>query len=253
MFTRTQSVSIHRAAAHLSKAQFEQKMDDFMDAFIEVPAVKKNALKIEMLVPKSNMDMHVQAIGLPAPHPTVIILCEWESQEKMLATASDTTLIKMVAGGIADFGLDAGSCVFHSNITAKINISTPSDSVLGFSIHPVPAHMSKAQFEQKMEAHMDAFISVPLVKKNAPRVEMMVQSTTLDTDVWALHIKGLGLPEPHPTVLILTYWESEEQVIEVMNDATIKKLAAHAIPDASLDIGSCTGIADVVAKINKTN
>ncbi|KAJ7106671.1 hypothetical protein C8R44DRAFT_885941 [Mycena epipterygia] len=250
---RVQSVSIHHAPAHFSKAQFEQKMDEFIDAFIDVPAVKENALKIKMLVPNNNLDVHIQAVGLPVPNPTVIVLCEWVSQEKMLETACDPTLMKVVAGAIADFGLDAGSCVFHSDIMTKIDISGHQDFVQGFSIHPVPAHLSKAQFEQKMEALVDALIAVPVFKNNAFGIEMLVQSSTLDTDIQALHVQGLGLPAPHPTVVILVQWKSQGQLQEVMSDAAVKKLIARAIADFSLHVDSCAGAADTVTKFEKTN
>ncbi|KAJ7106672.1 hypothetical protein C8R44DRAFT_326094 [Mycena epipterygia] len=248
---RTHTVSIHRAPAHLSKAQFDQKMDAYMDAFSAVPVVKKNALKIEMFVPNNIIDMHAQEMGFPVPHPTVIVLCEWESHEQMLETAGDPTVMRVVAGAIADFGLDVGSCVFHANVVTKIDLPSHQDSVWGCTIHPVPVHLSKAQLEQRIEALADTFIAVPVVKKNLLRFKMLVQSSTLDTDVQVSHLQGLGLPEPQPTVVLLAEWKSQEQLVEAVSDLMVKNLVASVIADFGFDGSHCGGAVDVVTKLNK--
>jgi hypothetical protein len=40
-------ISIHRCPAHLSPAQFQQKMEAFTDAIVAVPCIQKHALKFE--------------------------------------------------------------------------------------------------------------------------------------------------------------------------------------------------------------
>ncbi|KAJ7115673.1 hypothetical protein C8R44DRAFT_793144, partial [Mycena epipterygia] len=247
--SHVRSVSIHPAPAHLAKAEFEQKMDAQMDVYVTAPAVKKNTLKVEMLIPNSNLDMHAQALGFPAPHPTAIVIQHWESEEQMLETSSDPTVMKVVADGTPHLGFDgAGSCVFHADVVRKIDLPSDQDSVYGFITHPVPAHLSKAQFQQKADALLDAFIAVPAVKKGALKIEMFVPNSNLDN-----HVQEWGLPAPHPTVLFVGEWKSLEELLAVAEDQTVKSLVARAIADFGFGVGSCAGTADVVTKFTKEN
>ncbi|KAJ7473542.1 hypothetical protein FB451DRAFT_1558720 [Mycena latifolia] len=120
------------------------------------------------------------------------------------------------------------------------------DSICLVGIFKAPPHLSKVQFENKLEAVADAFLSLPGATQGLLKYEMFIQNIILND-----HIQALGFPAPHPAVLMRTEWESLDQVVEIMRDARVMKLAAGAIEELGIDVDSCTFSADVVTKIDQ--
>ncbi|KAJ7443853.1 hypothetical protein FB451DRAFT_1189882 [Mycena latifolia] len=118
------------------------------------------------------------------------------------------------------------------------------DTVCLVGIFKAPPHLSKLQLENKLEAVVDTCLALPGITRGLLKYEMNI---TLDD-----HIQALGLPAPHPTVLLRAEWETLDQVVEILSDATIQKLTTGLIKELGVDMDICAFSADVVTKIKRT-
>ncbi|KAJ6474529.1 hypothetical protein DFH09DRAFT_1293563 [Mycena vulgaris] len=118
---RVKVVSIHRAPSHLSKTQFEEKMEALMNGVIALPIAQRNMLKFEMFMTNSTLDSHIKALGLPAPHPTVVVAVEYESWDHVTEVAGDATVKRLIGAANAEFGFHLESCTFGADVVTKID------------------------------------------------------------------------------------------------------------------------------------
>lgn len=87
-------------------------------------------------------------------------------------------------------------------------------------IHKIPPHLSKHEFEAKLEALIDEVLQLPLVQKNVLKVEvvriLILDYTTyipltggqiFQQDLLDEHVKGFGFPPREPVVFLAVHCE----------------------------------------------
>jgi hypothetical protein len=72
-----------------------------------------------------------------------------------------------------EFGLHNSSYGFSAEVVAKHDNPAPQDGVHLLCVYNVPPHVSGQEHDQKFENFIDNFLSVPAVKKNFVRFEMV--------------------------------------------------------------------------------
>ncbi|KAJ7868831.1 hypothetical protein B0H13DRAFT_1055026 [Mycena leptocephala] len=123
--------------------------------------------------------------------------------------------------------------------------SHSKDRFAVIGIHVAPAHLSKKEFERDIEALADKWLVLPVIKENALKMEIMFSNDTLDA-----HARAIGMPEPRHTAIIMTEYETPENMLAVMQHAESKKLVAAA-EEFRAERGACVFTAEVSTDIDK--
>ncbi|KAJ7206262.1 hypothetical protein GGX14DRAFT_457460 [Mycena pura] len=121
-------------------------------------------------------------------------------------------------------------------------MSVPTKHCTAFGIHPVPANMSKKDFEAKCEALVESFLALPVAHRNLLKFDIIFQN-----DHMSDFFKSLGLPEPQPVVCLRCEYETEANWAECLRDPEYVK-AMDAGKSWGFHDGSCIFSADVVSK-----
>ncbi|KAJ7896567.1 hypothetical protein B0H13DRAFT_1885072 [Mycena leptocephala] len=212
---------MHKIPSHLSKTEFETKLEALLDEALQLPLVQTNLLKVEIIFQENTFDEHVKAFGF-APREHVVFVkvhCEVglscnifatlvpeltrssqipmpiQTVDNLLALLGDPEVRRLVEKG-KEFGPPSGSYVFAADVVARFDNPAPRDGAVHLiSPYNVPPHVSSRKFEhdQKFEEFIHNFIAVPKVKKNVVRLEMWKHNNMLDD-----HIRALGYAEAGP-------------------------------------------------------
>ncbi|KAF7333710.1 hypothetical protein MVEN_02327400 [Mycena venus] len=99
-----------------------------------------------------------------------------------------------------------------------------------FGIHPVPANLSKREFERKCEALVESLLATPVAQRNFLKFDIIFQNEQLKE-----HITALEIPEPRPIVCLRVEYETEDSWAECHRDPDYMK---------ALDAGKSWGFHD---------
>ncbi|KAF7373912.1 hypothetical protein MSAN_00603600 [Mycena sanguinolenta] len=111
------------------------------------------------------------------------------------------------------------------------------------SIHRAPSHLSRTEFEAKAGALGDAIAALPIAQKNLLKLDIISQNTLMDK-----HMKGVGLPVPSPTVVMLAEYESLDHLAQMLKDPALQKLLTES-DDFGFRTGATAFAADVITKV----
>ncbi|KAJ7121556.1 hypothetical protein C8R44DRAFT_876945 [Mycena epipterygia] len=223
---------IHKMPPHLSKHEFETKLEALIDEVLQLPLVQKNVLKVEMIFQQDLLDEHVKAFGFPPREPVVFVAVHCETVDNLLALLGAAEVQKVVEKG-KEFGLHSNSYGFSAEVVAK---------------HDNPA--LRMQHDQKFENFIDNFLSVPAVKKNFVRFEMWQHNHMLDD-----HIRAFGYSESGPAFIHHAIIESWDSAMEMMKDPEAQHFVMNAGNDGkdfNLKTGGYVFAGRVVTKIDKS-
>ncbi|KAF8129404.1 hypothetical protein K438DRAFT_2032536, partial [Mycena galopus ATCC 62051] len=81
--------------------------------------------------------------------------------------------------------------------------SAAKDRFTVLGIHPAPAHLSKSDFESKIETFLESILALPIAQKYILKTEIFFQ--TKESAQLEGSSEGSGLSEPEPTMCIIKY------------------------------------------------
>ncbi|KAF8139119.1 hypothetical protein K438DRAFT_1946958, partial [Mycena galopus ATCC 62051] len=81
--------------------------------------------------------------------------------------------------------------------------SAAKDRFTVLGIHPAPAHLSKSDFESKIETFLESILALPIAQKYILKTEIFFQTKELAQLEGSS--EGSWLPEPEPTMCIIKY------------------------------------------------
>ncbi|KAJ7135769.1 hypothetical protein C8R44DRAFT_768982 [Mycena epipterygia] len=239
-------IGIHQTPPDLSKKEFETGIETLVANWLELPVVKTNALKMDMIFSNDLLEAQVRAAGLPDSRPFAIIKTEYETVDSMLAVMQHQESQKIVAGR-QEFKQERGASVFSAEVTTKIDKPGSKDRAHGIAILKVPEGESPEHFARKLEALLERFVAVPATQKCVSKCTLLHSGKSLEHQ-----LNAMGIHTPGRTFVIHMEYESLHHSMEVVNDAEIAKLLGEAMQDlrvSSFDV-SYFG-ADVIPKFNR--
>ncbi|KAJ6498235.1 hypothetical protein DFH09DRAFT_1446916 [Mycena vulgaris] len=228
-------IGIHKAPAHLSRTEFEAKVDALGDAIAALPVAQKNLLKLDIMSQNTQMDKWMQTVGLPVPAPTVML--------------KDPALQKLFAES-DNFGFRQGANAFAADIITKIDAPSKPAGINVICVYSCPPHLSAEQFGQKMEALMDKITALPIAHRFSG-YSLWLQNPAVET-----HLQELGYPKPEPLVVVRAEAENLDHMIEIFEHSEVARLLTEGIQhfgfhaESDNPAESCCFSADVATKIN---
>ncbi|KAJ7896571.1 hypothetical protein B0H13DRAFT_1885076 [Mycena leptocephala] len=260
---------MHKIPPHLSKTEFEIKVEALADEALQLPLVQTNLLKLEIsstiphhpdiapltvrqIFQENTLDKHVKAFGLPLREHVVLIEVHCETVDNLLALVGDPEVRRLVEKG-KEFGPPSGSYIFAADVVAKYDNPAPRDGAAHMiSVYNVPPHVSSRKFEhdQKIEEFIDTLLALPKVKKNVVRLEMWKHNNMLDD-----HIRTLGYAEARPVFIHHGIIENWDNALEMMEDPEAQQFVVNtgnAGRDFNLQTDSYAFHGRVVTKLDKS-
>ncbi|KAJ7020528.1 hypothetical protein C8F04DRAFT_1143781 [Mycena alexandri] len=123
--------------------------------------------------------------------------------------------------------------------------SNSKDRVTIIGIRQVPHHLSKEVFETKMGALLDAFMALPVCKKNVLKWDLILpMPSSFDAS-----IRAIGFSEPQSHVLAVAECETTDHWAEVFADPEWSRLVMEGEKEFNFCSSSQTFFTDVVTKI----
>ncbi|KAJ7200410.1 hypothetical protein GGX14DRAFT_572171 [Mycena pura] len=237
-------LGLHHAPVHLSKAEFEAKINALVDTCLALPVCQRNFLKFELMFPTDLLSNHIGGIGSIHPPDGVWVRYESPTHEHLAEVLTDPEFHQLIADA-RDWGLDC-DCSFSADVSTKTDVasSTPNNRAHGAWLIRIPSSMSGDDFQAKMVPFFDKIGALPVTQKNVLKLTYWSQNT-LAADAY----RALGYPTPEPVAVIMAEYETFDDMAELMQDEGIRKLFAEDNPFPELETW-CFSM-DVVTKVNK--
>ncbi|KAJ7885812.1 hypothetical protein B0H13DRAFT_2343079 [Mycena leptocephala] len=245
-------MAMHKIPPHLSKTEFETKLEALLDEALQLPLVQQSLLKLELIFQDDVLDEVVKAFGFPPREPAVFIKVHCETVDHLLAFLGDPEVRGLIEKG-KEVGPPSSSYVFAADVLAKHDNPAPRDGAAHLiCVYNVPPHVSsrKLEHDQKFEEFIDNYLAVPKVKKNVVRFEMWKHNTMLDD-----HIRALGYAEARPVFFHHAITENRDRALEMMEDPEAQQFvmnAGNAGRDFDLKTDGYAFYGRVVTKIDKS-
>ncbi|KAJ7452277.1 hypothetical protein FB451DRAFT_1565981 [Mycena latifolia] len=210
---RFHAMIIHKIPPHLSKHEFEAKLEGLIDETLQLPLVQNNLLKVQVIFQEDFMDEHVKAFGFPPREPIVLVAIHCETMDNLLDLL-DTAEVRGAFEKGKEFGLHTTGHGFSAEVVAKNDNPAPKDAVHLVCVYNIPPHIATQHHDQKYEDWIDKdFLSVPAVKKHFVRFEMWMHNHALDD-----HIRAFGYSASGPAVIHHAMLENMDSAVEMMTD-----------------------------------
>ncbi|KAF7348876.1 hypothetical protein MVEN_01407700 [Mycena venus] len=248
---RTIIVGLCKAPPNLSKEAFESKVGEFINTAVALPASQKsNIIKLEAIFQNRLLDEHLKSLGLPGATPGVCWIAELETDSNAVELMQDPECARLVREA-EEFGYCTGTTIFSADIVTKIEPDVPlspdRNLTRGMAALKVPAHLSAEEFREKLEGIVDRFLALPIAEEKALKYSMYIPNENFSTN-----FRALGFPAPEPVVVVILDTDTEQSLVEMTTDSTVKTLVADAIRDLSIHLDSWIFSADVVTKIDNS-
>ncbi|KAJ7445412.1 hypothetical protein FB451DRAFT_1292782 [Mycena latifolia] len=262
------AIGVHKVPPHLSKKDFENKIEALMDDVHALDLVRKKVLKMEMIFQNDLLDEHVKLFEFPPREPVVVIATETEvrlapcvriadgSQTSSVLAKTVDDLAEVLADAevqklfqkAEEFGLQSGTFAFSADVVVKINRNVATQNPVCITgIYKVPTHLSRDEYGAKFHAFVEKYTALPAIQKNLIRYEVWQQN-----DAVGDRMQDLGHPVSEPTFLVRAESETLDHVIEYLNDSQARKLVQGAKQDFGFNTTAYLFTADVVTKIDRS-
>ncbi|KAJ7752616.1 hypothetical protein B0H16DRAFT_788315 [Mycena metata] len=146
---RFHAIFIHRVPPHLSSKEFESKVEAWMDECVQLPVVKKNAIKAEMTL------------------------------DHMREMLMDRELIRLCDRG-KEFHFQDGASALSVDIMAKTEFVVPQNAARIMAIFKAPPHVALKDYSTKFHRCIEECFALPEVKKNRVKYEVWEQNNAID-------------------------------------------------------------------------
>ncbi|KAJ7776320.1 hypothetical protein B0H16DRAFT_1506346 [Mycena metata] len=164
------TIGIHRVPSHLSKKDFDSKIEAWVDDLVKLPVVQKNALKVEILIQNTVLDTHATRMGFPPAEPIVIIVMQSESEAQMVEILNDPAVIKLGDRG-REFQMQSGASSFSVEVVAVSRFPSRKDTIPIIGIYKVPRQFAAEQYGAKFKTFMDNSGKLPVIERNQVKLE----------------------------------------------------------------------------------
>ncbi|KAJ6556656.1 hypothetical protein DFH09DRAFT_1164893 [Mycena vulgaris] len=243
---RVYLLGIHPAPSHLSKQEFDTKINSFIDSILSTPAAKRLLPRADLFFQKDGLDDSITTFRLPGSAAVVcIVRYEFESHDHLVELLHDHEFLDVFLGN------DSEEIAFHT--LATMYTSTPITKIakapldLGtqdrkhlWIVFPNPGVQSDEKFDQSA----DLFAALPVVQANLVNHTLWVPSKEIDSP-----FHELGRRPADPTFIVTFEAETWEHLKTVVLDAEYKDLVLEAIKDLGMNQGFSVA-ADAVSKFN---
>ncbi|KAJ7899798.1 hypothetical protein B0H13DRAFT_1883691 [Mycena leptocephala] len=216
---RVTIIGVREVPPHLSKEVFEAKMGALLDAFMALPVCKKNVLKWDLIVPMPSLfDASIRAIGFSEPQPHVLTIAECETTDHWaeVGGSGDPEWSRLVMEGEKEFGFCSSSQTFFTDVVTKIEGIESVNPVRSVWILKAQSRFSREEFSHKLGGFVDRLLAMPNSQKTFQKHVM-----------------------------------SQEDVIELCTDQTVKELMKEATAKLELHVNSVAFLGDLQSKGNR--
>ncbi|KAF7342588.1 hypothetical protein MSAN_02015500 [Mycena sanguinolenta] len=184
---------IHKAPHHLSKADFEAKMEALVDRAALLPIVQKNLVKLEMIFQNDAADDHIGAYGFPPKEPVVFDVLHSETPEQIYEIFAAAEVRELFAEG-REWGLQSISSGFSASLDIKVDNPAPKDGAHLFVVYHVPPTLSSEEHDKRCHEFVESFVEIPACRKHLVRFEEWQSNNLLDN-----HMEAFGYSAAGPT------------------------------------------------------
>ncbi|KAJ6459993.1 hypothetical protein C8R45DRAFT_1109355 [Mycena sanguinolenta] len=240
---------VNKVPPHLSKTEFEAKVEALVDKALLLPIVQKNLVKFEMIFQNDLVDEHVGAFGFPPRDPVLFVTLHSETLEQLSEVLAAPEVQKVFDTG-KEWGLHAHSSGFSATVATKIDNPAPRDGAHLFCVYNVPRSVSSAEHDKKFVEYIESFVEVPVCRKHFVRFEMWQSNNVLDD-----HIRVFGYSAAGPTFVHHARLKGGDNVFEMMTDPAAHQSvlnAGNAGEDFDLTGNGYVFSGRVVTKLDKT-
>ncbi|KAJ7843784.1 hypothetical protein B0H14DRAFT_2778229 [Mycena olivaceomarginata] len=209
---------IHKIPPGISKEEFESKFEPLVDEAVQLPVVKKNLTKVELIIQNEKVDEHTPKFGFSPREHVVFVAVQSKTPEHLFQVLADPEVRKLMAKG-KEFGLHDSTYAFSADVDAKIDNPAPQDGAHMICVYNVPAHASSQKHDKIYHEYLNNdFIRVPAVKKHFVRFEVWQSNNVLDE-----HTRAFGYSPAGPIFLHHAKLDSWDSTFEMMTDSEAHK------------------------------
>ncbi|KAJ7797918.1 hypothetical protein B0H14DRAFT_2909158 [Mycena olivaceomarginata] len=235
-------LGIHPAPAHLSKSDFEAKIETFLESILALPIAQKYFLKTEIFFQTkelAQLDRSSEGSWLPEPEPTMcIIKYELETLDHNIELLNDPELLAVFLGE-KEVGFNTLSTTFAADVFTTID-APASQSAVTLEEHKHGPGLEA--FEQQAKI----ITGIPAAQENILKHSVYIRNNNLESRLQALGRR----PIEHIAVVIYET-ETLENLNALFADAEVKKIIGGAVHESSCLQSSHRFIARRVNKIDK--
>ncbi|KAF8124867.1 hypothetical protein K438DRAFT_1892670 [Mycena galopus ATCC 62051] len=228
---RVALIGIHQKPAHMGRREFEEKFEQFMEAFLAVPVARKNFLRADMMVCTDKLGGGpLRSLGHADEAPGVCMACEFE-------TFQDPEFKAIFCGEQArEVGFHSFGHSFTADVATLIDVpalnpESESNRKRVMCVLKVPGHMSSDEFNRRARA-------------NIVKGALWLQNDNIEK-----HLQALGRGPAERVYIILVEAETWENMEAYLADPEVQKCIADGTKDAAWQEDSYRFAADVIPKI----
>ncbi|KAJ7046331.1 hypothetical protein C8F04DRAFT_1063988, partial [Mycena alexandri] len=241
---RFQAIFIHRVPPHLSSKEFENKVEAWIDELVQLPAVQRNVIKIEMCFADNSLDEHVKLLRFSPPAPAVIVnIVQTETLDHMRETLTDTELIRLCDRG-KEFHFQDGASALSVDIIAKTNFTVPQNATRIMAIFKAPRHVALEDYSRKCHRCFEECFSLPEVEKHGVKYEVWEQNNAIDDC-----LPSLGHTVAKPIVIGTAACENPDNIVDDWKDPQFQRLIHKATEDPTFNLAAEVFAFQVVTKL----
>ncbi|KAJ7752607.1 hypothetical protein B0H16DRAFT_1545910 [Mycena metata] len=243
---RFHAIFIHRVPPHLSSKEFENKVEAWMDEYVQLAAVKKNIVKAEMWFQEKSLDEHVGLLRFAPPAPAVIVnMVQTETLDHMREMLMDRELIRLCDRG-KEFHFQDGASALSVDIMAKTDFVVPQNTARIMAIFKAPRHVTLEDYSVKFHRCWDECFSLPEVKKNRVKYDAWEQNNAISDC-----LPRLGHTAPEPMIIGTAECESLDNIVDDWKEPQLQQLVHKAIDDPTFNLAAEMFAFKVVTKLDR--
>ncbi|KAJ7793871.1 hypothetical protein B0H14DRAFT_2925158 [Mycena olivaceomarginata] len=232
-------LGIHPAPAHLSKSDFEAKIETFLESILALPIAQKYFLKTEIFFQTkelAQLDRSSEGSWLPEPEPTMCII-------KYELETLDHNIEFFL--GEKEVGFNTLSTTFAADVFTTIDVPA-SQSAVTLEEHKHVISLFKGPGLEAFEQQAKIITGIPAAQENILKHSVYIRNNNLESRLQALGRR----PIEHIAVVIYET-ETLENLNALFADAEVKKIIGGALHESSCLQSSHRFIARRVTKIDK--
>ncbi|KAJ7828338.1 hypothetical protein B0H14DRAFT_2812099 [Mycena olivaceomarginata] len=210
---------IHQAPPGLSKKEFETGIETLVANWLELPIIKINALKMDMIFSNDLLEAQVKAAGLPDSRPFAIIKTEYETERVhiLVQVMQHQRVAEAIQAGARSLRVLGGGHNTNRQPGSK-------GRAHGIAILKVPAGESPEHFARKLEALLDRSVALPATQKCVSKCTLFAHEKSLENQ-----LNAMGIHTPGRTFVIHMEYESLSHSMEMLLGDAVRDLRVNLV------------------------
>ncbi|KAF7368639.1 hypothetical protein MVEN_00188100 [Mycena venus] len=241
-------LGVHPAPAHLSKFDFESKIEAFLESILALPIAQKYFLKTEIFFQTkelAQLEGSSEGFWLPEPEPTMcIIKYEFETLDHNIEVLNDPELLAVVLGE-QELGFNTLSTTFAADVLTTID-APASQSAVTLQEHKHVVSLFKGPGLEAFEQQVKIITGIPAAQKNILKHSVYIQNNNLES-----RLQALGRRPIEPVSVVIYETETLDNLNALFADAEVKKIVGGAQRESGFLESSHRFIARRVTKLEK--